>query len=81
MYDSGMISKIQKSKEYAAEPHRIQFQGFRVQFDGMHDGHTVQFDNGEWDCDCNYFHSHGVCSHTMAMERVLGVMLPTPTYS
>ncbi len=78
MIDSGMINKIQKAKEYAAEPHRIQFSSFKVHFDGMNDGHTVEFNNGEWHCDCHYFHGHGVCSHTMAMERVLGVMLPAP---
>ena len=75
--DSGMISKIQKSKEYASEPHRIQFESFNVQIDGINDGHTVSYDKGEWDCDCHYFASHGVCSHSMAMERVLGVMLPS----
>ncbi len=78
MIDSGMINKIQKAKEYAAEPHRIQFQSFKVQLDGLNDGHSVQFEEGQWECDCHYFEGHGVCSHTMAMERVLGVMLPVP---
>lgn len=77
MIDSGMINKIQKAKEYAAEPHRIQFQSFSVQFDGMNEGHRVTYgDGGNWHCDCNYFNGHGVCSHTMAMERLLGVMIP-----
>lgn len=76
MYDSGMIHKIQKAKEYAAEPERIQFHGFKVQFDGMNDGHVVEYEQGTWHCDCHYFQSHGVCSHSMAMERVLGVMIP-----
>ncbi|MGH2544655.1 MAG: hypothetical protein ACRDIB_17825 [Ardenticatenaceae bacterium] len=81
MIDSGMINKIQKAKEYAAEPHRIQFRSFAVQFDGMNGGHKVRYDNGDWTCDCNYFRGHGVCSHTMAMERVLGVMLPAPVHA
>ena len=77
MIDFGMINKIQKAKEYAAEPHRIQFQSFTVQFDGMNEGHRVTFDDGgAWHWDCNYFGGHGVCSHTMAMERLLGVMIP-----
>jgi hypothetical protein len=78
MIDSGMINKIQKAKEYAAEPQRIQFRNFTVQFDGMNDGHQVKYDDsGNWHCDCHYFHGHGVCSHTMAMERLLGVMIPS----
>jgi hypothetical protein len=78
MIDSGMINKILKAKEYAAEPHRIQFHGFKVSFDGLNDGHTVEYNEGSWHCDCHYFHGHGVWGHTMAMERVLGVMLPSP---
>lgn len=77
--DYGMVNKILKAKEYAAEPHRIQFSTFTVHFDGLNDGHTVTYDKGQWNCDCNYFGSHGVCSHSMAMERVLGVMLPALT--
>jgi hypothetical protein len=75
MIDSGMINKIQKAKEYAAEPHRIQFHSFSVQFDGMNEGHRVTYGEGDWQCDCHYFQGHGVCSHTMAMERLLGVMI------
>lgn len=81
MIDSGMISKIQKAKEYAAEPNRIQFLQFRVQFDGINDGHSVTYEEGEWNCDCHYFQGHNVCSHTMAMERVLGVMLPESVHT
>lgn len=78
MIDSGMIGKIQKAKQYADEPHRIQFSQFRVRFDGLNDGHSLSYDNGTWNCDCHYFQGHQVCSHTMAMERILGVMLPSP---
>ena len=38
--------------------------------------HTVEYHGGSWGCDCSYFRSHGTCSHTMAMDRVLGVMAP-----
>lgn len=79
MIDSGMISKIQKAKLYAEEPERVQFRQFKVQFDGLHDGHTLEYNDGHWNCDCGYFNTHQVCSHSMAMERLLGVMLPEPT--
>ena len=51
MFDSGMVNKILKAKEYAAEPHRIQFSAFRVHFDGLNDGHTVEYDDGGWNCE------------------------------
>ncbi len=75
--DSGMIGKIQKAKRYAQEPDRISFNEFEVTFKGNHGTYTVTYDKGKWECDCNFFASHGICSHTMALERVLGVMLAT----
>jgi hypothetical protein len=74
--DSGMIGKIQKSKLYAEEPERIRFEQFQVAFHGENSRHSVSYDHGTWRCTCNFFASRGVCSHTMAMERLLGVMLP-----
>lgn len=76
MLDYGMVNKIHKARTYASEPDRIHFRSLNVQFDGNNGSHDVQFDGGEWRCDCGYFHGHGTCSHTMAMERVLGVMAP-----
>jgi hypothetical protein len=74
--DSGMIGKIEKSKRYAEEPERIRFDRFDVTLRGTNSQHSVSYDRGLWTCSCNYFAGHGVCSHTMAMERILGVMLP-----
>ena len=74
--DSGMIGKIQKSKRYAEEPERVRFEQFRVSLQGTNSQHTVSYDQNTWQCTCNFFASRGVCSHTMAMERLLGVMLP-----
>jgi hypothetical protein len=74
--DSGMIGKIEKSRRYAEEPERIRFDRFDVTLQGTNSRHSVTYDRGSWSCTCNYFAGHGVCSHTMTMERVLGVMLP-----
>ena len=74
--DSGMIGKIEKSRRYAEEPERICFDSFDVTLEGTNSRHTVNYERGSWRCTCNYFAGHGVCSHTMAMERILGVMLP-----
>jgi hypothetical protein len=76
MLDSGMINKIQKAKSYADQPERIHFTDLRVEFDGNHAQHTVEFHEGSWRCDCGYFHGHATCSHVMALDRVLGVMAP-----
>ena len=73
--DSGMIGKIQKAKRYAQELERIAFNEFQVTFKGNHSTYTVAYDKGQWSCGCNFFAKRGVCSHTMALERILGVMI------
>jgi hypothetical protein len=74
--DSGMIGKIQKAKRYAEQLDRIRFKQFKVTVEGDHHMHLVSYSEGQWSCDCGFFARRGVCSHTMALERILGVMLP-----
>ena len=73
--DSAMIGKIEKAMRYAQETDRIIFNSFQVSLNGDHRKHVVSYDGGSWDCDCGFFASRGVCSHTMTMERILGGML------
>ena len=73
--DSGMISKIVKAKRYAEERDRICFSEFRVTFRGNHTDHVVTYQEGYLQCDCDFFVQRGVCSHTMAMERILDEMI------
>jgi hypothetical protein len=73
--DYGMIGKIEKAKRYAEERDRIKFLSFNVTFDGDNNPHMVSYNDGRWDCDCSFFKSRGVCSHTMALERILDDMV------
>ena len=75
--DYGMIGKIEKAKRYAEERERIRFEEFRATFDGDNNPHSVQYVIGEWKCDCDFFLRRGVCSHTMALERILDKMIPS----
>jgi hypothetical protein len=76
--DYGMIGKIQKAKRYAQERDRIHINNFQVTFNGENNSHSVHYDNGDWKCDCEFFHSRGRCSHTMALEMILEGMIPVP---
>ena len=76
---SSLIGKIQKANRYVQEPERISFQQFSASFRGEHDSYTVSYSNGKWSCSCNFFGMWGVCSHTMAIQKLLGVMLPRPS--
>ena len=73
--DYGMIGKIEKAKLYSEERERIRFDSFRVSIDGDNDTHYVTYDQGNWNCDCEFFASRSVCGHTMTMERVLADMV------
>lgn len=73
--DYGMIGKIEKAKYYAEERERIKFESLRARINGDNNAHVVSYENGEWHCDCDFFQSRHVCSHTMAMERILTNMV------
>jgi hypothetical protein len=79
--DYGMIGKIQKAKRYAEQRDRIHIETLRVTFDGENNPHTVNFEDGEWECDCDFFQTRGRCSHTMALEMILEGMVLTPESS
>ena len=77
--DYALIGKIEKAKMYAAETDRIQFDNFSVRLSGDNESvHDVGYKEGDWQCDCQFFKTRGFCSHTMAMERVLGEMIASP---
>jgi len=75
MMDYGMIGKIEKAKFYAEERDRIKFDSFTVRLDGDNNHHVVSYNEGNWNCDCNFFGSRGDCAHTRAMEQVLDGMV------
>lgn len=73
---SSLIGKIEKSKRYAQERERVAFSELKVKFKGDSNDHSVEYKDNQWHCTCQFFHVHGLCSHTMAMGRILGEMLP-----
>ena len=74
--DSGMIGKREKAKRYAEERERFRFNKFDLTFHGDNNNHHVNFDNGTFQCDCEFFITHQRCGHTMALEILLKDMIP-----
>jgi hypothetical protein len=76
--NSSMIGKIEKAHRYAREPERITFETFSASFKGSHDTYTVSLTEAGWNCSCHTFEAHmvGTCSHIMAIQHILGGMLP-----
>lgn len=73
---SSLIGKIEKAKRYAQETDRVTFEGFSVRFRGENSDYETSYKDEQWHCSCSFFASWGLCSHTMAMERILANMLP-----
>jgi hypothetical protein len=73
---SSLIGKIEKAKRYAQETDRVTFSEFSVKFRGEHDTYITSLKDGKWHCSCAFFSTWKTCSHTMAMERIIGNMLP-----
>jgi hypothetical protein len=73
--DYGMIGKIEKAKRYAEERDRFEVKQLSVMVGGANNPHVVQYEDGEWSCDCEFFNSRGRCSHTMALEIILEGMV------
>ena len=73
--DYGMIGKIEKAQRYAQERDRFNFESFTVSFAGDNNPHTITFESGVFECNCDFFLLRGRCSHTMALEKILDQMI------
>jgi hypothetical protein len=73
---SSLIGKIEKAKRYAKEKGRVTFCELAVKFHGENSEYDTGYKDGKWYCTCSFFSKWGVCSHTMALEKILADMLP-----
>lgn len=74
---SSLIGKIEKAKLYACEPTRFSIGTLNARVRGDNGEHQVGLSDGSWTCTCDFFPSHGICSHTMALEKLLQGMVPS----
>ena len=72
---SSIIGKIDKARKYAEEKDRVSITSLKATFQGNHDNYEVDFDYGSWYCECRSFLTRDICSHTMALQRMLDEML------
>ena len=73
---SSLISKIEKAHRYAQERDRVSIRDISVEFRGGNGAHTVTQKDNSWQCTCHFFASWETCSHVLAMQKILGDMLP-----
>ena len=73
---SSLIGKVEKANRYAQETDRIMFNELAVNFRGDNDNYNTSYRDGQWHCSCHFFSTWGLCSHTMALQKILSTMLP-----
>ncbi len=73
---SSLIGKIEKAHRYAQETNRVTFSELSVKFHGENNDYDTGYKEGKWHCSCQFFSNWGLCSHTMALEKILDNMLP-----
>jgi hypothetical protein len=73
---SSLIGKVEKANRYAREPDRITIEQLSLIFRGDNDTHRVSLEGATWRCTCHSFELWRVCPHVLALQKLLGVMLP-----
>lgn len=73
---SSVIGKIEKANRYSHELDRITIDGLSLTFRGDNDTHVVTLEADRWQCNCHAFQSWSTCAHVLAMQKIMGPMLP-----
>ncbi|MYI42061.1 MAG: SWIM zinc finger family protein [Chloroflexi bacterium] len=66
-----IVSDVKKAKRYTQERDRIQLHSFACSFEGYNKTHFITYADGNWTSTAAFFAQRGVCSHTMALEKIL----------
>ncbi len=70
-----LIKKIEKARGYMSEPGRFTRKDSGVEVRSEHGTRNLVLQNGEWECDCDFFRENRICSHSIATTE-LGEYLP-----
>jgi len=73
---SSVIGKIEKANRYSHELDRITIDQLSLTFRGDNDTHVVTLEADRWQCNCHAFESWNTCAHVLAMQKIMGQMLP-----
>ena len=73
---SSVIGKVEKANRYSHELDRITIDRLSLTFRGDNDTHVVTLDSDRWQCNCHSFQSWSTCAHVLAMQKIMGQMLP-----
>jgi hypothetical protein len=77
--DKALKEKQAKADGYVSEPERFRVISLELEMRSKHGIRLISYEDGEWNCTCDFFRERGTCSHTMAAGRLLkDFPLPQP---
>jgi nucleoside-triphosphatase len=66
-----LLKKIDKARSYSAEPERFIFEGdTHATIKSEHGTRQLIRRNNAWNCECDFFHKYGICSHVIAIDAI-----------
>lgn len=64
-----LLGKIAKAERYASEPQRFAATPKGLDVSTDHGIRHLTHEGARWNCDCEFFRLHDVCSHALATEQ------------
>ena len=71
LFNKELIKKIKKAKRYINEPERFIIKNGTVKVKSEHGVRTININNKEMNCNCDFFIKHKACSHSIAAEEII----------
>lgn len=71
VFVSQLLNKIEKAKGYICEPERFKIEGLNVELKSEHGTRSLVFVDGRWNCTCDFFRRHEICSHAIATDEIV----------
>lgn len=64
-----LIGKIRKARGYISERDRFTRKDSKMEIRSEHGTRNLALRDGKWECDCNFFQAHNICSHSIATSE------------
>src|SRR3989344_1018480 len=65
-----LIKKIIKARAYILDKSRFKIKGDKAIMNSTHAIRNLNYINKKWNCDCDFFKEHSICSHAIAIKEI-----------
>lgn len=73
--DEQVAGKRALASRYITEPWRFKVSTISVTMSSDHGSRDISLVDGTWSCSCEFFSTHQICSHTIALHDMLAEMI------